>query len=170
MIRFCAHSFGCLNLVDWVYKWEYVPNPRWFLVMWTMNISLSNLISTWTNGDATMTAFHQSRAGNMQWRAWQFFSFIIFCSFASVFYQGQHSINARMQHILSILFVVVFEIALTWWVMTPFLPLFMLLCLWQVNDSDTVMHSNNIKTKTQTKNRKHWLAKKFITSRYKFKT
>ena len=88
MIRLCAHSFGCLNLVGWVYKWEYVPNLRWFLVMWTMNISLSNLISTWTNGDATMTAFHQSRAGNMQWRAWQFFSFIIFCNFASVFLPG----------------------------------------------------------------------------------
>ena len=29
------------------------------------------------------------------------------------FYQGQHSINARMQTILSIKFVVVFEIALT---------------------------------------------------------
>ena len=59
MIRLCAHSFGCLNLIGWVYKWEYIPNLRWFLVMWTMNISLSNLISTWTNGDATMTAFHQ---------------------------------------------------------------------------------------------------------------
>ena len=71
---------------------------------------------------------------------------------------------ARMQHILSILFVVVFEIALTWWVMTPFLPLFMLLCLWQVNGSDTAIHSNKIKSKTQTKKRKTLIwQKKFAT-------
>ena len=158
MIRLCAHSFGCLNLIGWVYKWEYIPNLIWD-DSWWCELWISRC-PTWSPLEQMETPRWQPsiRAGptTCNEELDSFFASYIFAVLHLFFGQGQHPINARMQTILSIKFVVVFEIALTWWVMTPFLPLFMLLCLWQVNGSDTAIHSNKIKAKTQTKKIKHW--------------
>ena len=122
MIRLCAQSFGCLNLIGWVYKWEYeIWDDSWWCELWISRCPTWSPLEQMETPRWQPSIRCQSRTGNMQWRAWQFFSFIFFLQFCiCFFYQGQHSINARMQHILSIKFVVVFEIALTWWVMTPF--------------------------------------------------